>query len=856
MRAMGLTAGTQIGPYEIAALLGAGGMGEVYRAVDKRLGRQVAIKLLVSSGNDGDRLRRFEVETRAVSALQHANILALYDVGDFRERPFLVSELLHGETLRERLNRSAMDPAKGVDLAIQLCRGLAAAHDKGIVHRDIKPENLFITREGVLKILDFGIAKREVHENDDKDVKQTSGVMERTETGTVLGTAGYMSPEQVRGHAADRRSDMFAVGAVLYEMLAAQRAFQRDSALESAYAILRDDPPELPPGVSPALARLVRRCLEKGPDDRFQSARDLAFALDAVSIPVAPSRSVKRRRWPILAAGVAVLILGIAAATPFVKRAVLRSAPPSYTRVTFRRGLVESARFAPDGRSVIFSALWGDDPLQTFTTLPGDSGSRPLGAPGFKILSVSRAGELAVSLHPKRVPGGWARECGVLARVPFAGGEPRPILDQVFAADWAPNGTDLAVSRLVDGRTRLELPIGHTLYETTGGVSSPRVSLDGKLVAFVDHPAQLDGLGSLEIVDLHGSKRTLSKDWASIGGVAWAKGGEELWFTASKANLPESLHAVSLSGKERLLARVPEGLNLEDISVNGNVLMTTYWTATDVRGLFGENNHERDVGWFDTVVVDLSADGSVVLRGDGGDTCGGSDCCAFIRKMDGSPAVRIGDGCPLALSPDGKWVLVNRPGSPGHLELLPTGVGERQIVPASTIQQFVSACFLPDGKRLVVSGFAGNDAARLFVVDIATGQPQPVSTEGIGFHDATHVVSPDGRAVFAMGPDARYSVYSLDGSAGPRPIQWIQEKEKPIQWSEDNKELFVIRAEAQLTLIDRIEIATGKRQRWREIPYGDDVFHDPWVIMTPDGKSYAYRTFQANATLYLAEGLF
>jgi serine/threonine protein kinase len=229
MGEMGLASGTQIGPYEIAALLGAGGMGEVYRAVDTRLGRPVAIKMLIPSGSDGDRMRRFEIETRAVSSLQHPNILALYDVGDFEQRPFLVSELLQGETLREELNRSTIGETKAVDLASQLCRGLAAAHDKGIVHRDIKPENLFVTQEGVLKILDFGIAKRLERPNSGAFEKPSATASEGTETGTVLGTAGYMAPEQVRGHPADQRSDIFSVGAVLYETLAGQRAFHRDS---------------------------------------------------------------------------------------------------------------------------------------------------------------------------------------------------------------------------------------------------------------------------------------------------------------------------------------------------------------------------------------------------------------------------------------------------------------------------------------------------------------------------------------------------------------------------------------------------------------------------------------------------
>src|SRR5271155_3378112 len=283
---MPLTSGTKLGPYEIIAPIGAGGMGEVYRARDTRLGREVALKVLPESfSRDADRLRRFEQEARAVAALNHPNILAIHDIGEQDGSPFIVSELLEGNTLRSELENGALSARKASDYAAQIAQGLAAAHDKNIIHRDLKPENVFVTREGRVKILDFGLAKLAPTAG----AKQSDGMTltsSPTEAGTVMGTAGYMAPEQVRGAAIDSRTDIFAFGAVLYEMISGQRAFRRDTAAETMTAILKEDPPELGElthPVSPGLERIVRRCLEKQPEQRFQSAKDLAFALEALS---------------------------------------------------------------------------------------------------------------------------------------------------------------------------------------------------------------------------------------------------------------------------------------------------------------------------------------------------------------------------------------------------------------------------------------------------------------------------------------------------------------------------------------------------------------------------------------------
>ena len=299
---MALTTGTKLGPYEIQSPIGAGGMGEVYRASDTRLGRDVAIKVLPESfASDADRLRRFEQEARSIAALNHPNILAVHDIGEQGGIRYIVTELLEGRSLREQLNDGPLPVRKALDFARQICDGLAAAHSRGIVHRDLKPENIFCTREGHVKILDFGLAKQGLPQGDHADATMNGATMAvaQTEPGMVMGTVGYMSPEQVRGVTADHRSDLFSLGAILYEMLSGRRAFKRDTTAETMTAILKEEPPELTAtntAISPGLDRIVHRCMEKEPAQRFQSASDLGFALESLSgttiTAIAPTKAL------------------------------------------------------------------------------------------------------------------------------------------------------------------------------------------------------------------------------------------------------------------------------------------------------------------------------------------------------------------------------------------------------------------------------------------------------------------------------------------------------------------------------------------------------------------------------------
>jgi hypothetical protein len=372
-----LLTATRLGPYEVLGLVGTGGMGEVYRARDERLGREVAIKVLpAESSADPDRLRRFEQEAKAAGALNHPNLVAVFDTGHHEGAPYVVFELLEGVTLRQRLGSGPLPGRRAVDYAVQIAQGLAAAHEKGIIHRDLKPENLFVTKDGRVKILDFGLAKLRPALDPHAPREQGATVSTATGGGVVLGTVGYMSPEQVRGDPADHRSDIFSFGAVLYEMLSGTRPFCGETSAEVMTAILREDPPEVANAdAPPGLERLVRRCLEKGPEERFQSARDLAFALETgrETGPTKPTVLSRRghlaamARRPLL---VAVAVAGLFAASLLVSRWLRPPPTPQITGST-QLTFIGTVMAADLGRPLRHPHGWGQDLLHGWRGWPG-----------------------------------------------------------------------------------------------------------------------------------------------------------------------------------------------------------------------------------------------------------------------------------------------------------------------------------------------------------------------------------------------------------------------------------------------------------------------------------------------------
>jgi Tol biopolymer transport system component len=856
-----LATGTKLGPYEILAPIGAGGMGEVYRAKDPRLTREVAIKVLPASfSQDPDRLKRFEAEARAAGVLNHPNITAVHDFGMHDGAPYIVTELLEGETLRSRLGPGAISPRKAIDYAVQMAKGLAAAHEKGIIHRDLKPENVFLTKDGRVKILDFGLAKLKLDgaESGQTDAGTVSG---GTQPGVVLGTMGYMSPEQVRGKAADKRSDLFSFGTILYEMLSGQRAFRGDTAADTITAILTKDPPDLSQtnkNVPPGLDRIVRHCLEKNPEERFESARDVAFDLEALSGTSTPTLTgVERipavrtpRPWGLLAAAA---LLGAAIAAPFIYSAGKKAGfvePPSFRQVTFSRGEVGNAQFAPDGQTIVYSAAWEGKPFEVFINRPESPESRPFGLPPAQVQSISSTGEMAVLLNPNRFAA--FTHTGRLARISIAGGAPRDILDDVQWAAWSPDGKELAIVRDAGAKNRLEYPIGKPLFDTSGWVSHPRVSPDGTLVAFIDHPVPNDDGGLVAVVDRNGKKRDLTPLYATAQGLAWRPDGREIWYTAAEGGFNRAVHAATLSGKTRLVGRVPGISTLLDISKAGRVLMTNESDRLGILGRGPSDDKERELSWLDySLVTDVRSDGSKILISESGEG-GGPAYSAYLRDFSGTAAVRLGDGSTEAFSPDGSWAVAITHTATPQIQLLPTSVGEPRVLSHDGLDVF-AVDFLPDGKTLVFTATEAGHGTRLFLRDMAGGKARAISPENYSLFRGT--VTPDGKSVVVRGPDRRVYLYPTQGGE-PTALPAIRGTDRPIRWSPDGRTLYIQSAGLPMR-VQKYDVATGKLELWKEVSPTDTagLAGASRFTVTPDGRTYAYSYLRILSFLQLVEGL-
>jgi eukaryotic-like serine/threonine-protein kinase len=866
---MALASGVKLGPYELAGSIGAGGMGEVYRAHDARLGRDVAIKIISASfAEDAGRVHRFEQEARAAAALNHPNILAVYDIGTYDGSPYIVSELLEGATLRDRLREGPLPMRKIVDYALQIARGLAAAHDRGIVHRDLKPDNIFITHDGRAKILDFGLAKLTRRETAVEDLTRTI----HSEPGMVLGTVGYMSPEQVRGKEADARSDLFSFGAVLYEMVSGLRAFKGDSSADILSAILKEEPQDLidiNASVSPALDRIVRHCLEKNPAERFQSAHDLAFDIETLSsisksskeiaLPPEPPPKTRVWLWPILAA----LLLAIAGVAFFAGHSRRAVSMPVFHQLTHRTGTIYGARYTSDGNSVLYSAAWEDSPVELFTSRSDSVESRSL-APKTLLAAVSSKNQLAVLLEPRMLAAGTISLAdGTLAVLPLEGGAPRPVLQHVNYADWTPDGSELAVIRAVPGvsviANQLQFPIDTTIYTPSRGwISHVRFSPDGKNLAIQEHVPSGDD-GKLVILSRTGKKIAESPHYGSINSLAWVS-NDEVWFTATPGDDSRSVHGMNLRGQIRDIYRAPEDLTIYDVAADGRVLLT------------GDNSHlllmggmagspDKDLTWLGwSLAAAISDDGSTVLFSESGPAVGGKGV-AFVRKLDrNSPALALGDGLPTAISPDGNWVATLDETVPPNVVLLPTGVGKPVQLTANGWEYTRSMHWMPDSSALVVNAVEPGHKPRVYLIDVKSKKIQPVLPEGI----RGGLPSPDGKLLLGSDGDTR-KIYTLKGNEVGTVVQvsesgaklpQLDARELIDRWTKDGKSLFIWNYEG-VPRLDRLEIASGKRVSMYSIipPDSSGIVNFTYCRASADGKAHVCSAHRLLSDLFVVNGL-
>ena len=856
---MKLEPGASFLHYRLAEQIGIGGMGEVWRATDSTLGRDVAIKVLPEAfAADADRLGRFEREAKVLASLNHPNIAAVYGFHEADGVRFLAMELVPGEDLAERLRKGTVPFSEAIEVAGQIAGALEYAHERGIVHRDLKPANIKITPDGSVKVLDFGLAKAIVGETSTSGPTSTPTILPTmtsagTAVGMILGTAAYMSPEQARGKPVDKRADIWAFGVVLHEMISGRRLFDGETVSDTIAAVLTRpvDFDALPKSTPATVRQLLARCLERDPKERLRDIGEARIALES-SATAEPEAVVAAKApglpaWILMTAAVVLIALGAGGA--LLAARMRRPAPPpavTFSQKTFRRQAIFIARFAGDGRTIVFSAANDPSKPEVFVIRPEYQEAVPLGIPASQLLSVSSKNELAILTKAR-----WLHHrvlSGTLARVPFGGGMPRELLENVREADWSPDGSQLAIIHEAQGKDRLEFPIGKVLYEASGYLSDLRVSPAGDRVAFMEHPFRGDDRGGVSVVDLGGHHVVLADGYAAEEGLAWAPGGKELLFSAwGEGDSITQIAAVDLEGHVRHPLTVPGGFTIQDVAPSGAWLATSDETPSRLMGRAPGASEERDLSWLDSSGGPaISRDGSTLAFTDWGRS-GGSNYSACLRKMDGSPALHLGEGTALGVSPDGAWVFAAVPTNPTQLMLYPTGPGEPRRIDGGELEAVRDGVWFADGNSIFVCGNASGKASRCYVRSLDSPELHPVTPEGVD----TGVVSPDGNSAIVRHVNGETLLCSLHGGE-PRPLPFIAADEKLSRFSPDGTKVWVSRG----SRVESIDLLSGRRETIVELDAarGAGMTYVTTISLADDPRAYAYSAAEYSSQLFQIDG--
>jgi len=835
--------------YRIERELGQGGMATVYLAQDLKHDRRVALKVLRPELAAVIGAERFLQEIRTTANLQHPHILPLHDSGQVDGTVFYVMPYIEGESLRDRLTRDKQLP---IDEALRVARevadALGYAHERGIIHRDIKPENILLQRGHAL-VADFGIA-----------LAATSAGHRMTETGMSLGTPHYMSPEQAMG---DReltpRSDVYALGAMTYEMLLGEPPFTGPTAQSIVAKVMTEKPAPLIPRrerIPQTVEDAVLTALEKLPADRFESAAKFAEALTEEAKRQRGKGAKTARPWLKDWRSVAVIGVALVASVLAVVFASRSGGEGNgLGQVTFLQKSFESqaifrARFGPDGQTMVYSAALQGNAPHLYVVRPDFPLPSPLGPERTQLLAVSSKGELAVLLGARYLA--HQLFVGTLARMPLGAGAPRELLADVREADWSPDGAELAIIHEVNGKDRLEFPIGKMLYEAPGYLSDLRVSPSGDAIALFEHPNRWDDRGEVILVDRAGRRTLLAEGYDALEGLAWTPDGKSVLYSGSIEGEYRQVHTVDRrGGQARLLLPSPGVLTIPDVAVGGRWLATSDVEQDRIFARLAGARGDADLSWLDrSQRPQLLEDGKrIVFTSAAIDA--GNNYSTMLRRTDGAPAVRLGEGGAADVSPDGRWALALIY-SPPQLMLYPTGPGQARRLDHGEFQVFSAARFFPDGERLLVCGNEPGKAARCYVRPLGDGPQRPLTLEGTdnGF------VSPDGQQVVAHLTSGSYQVYPVQGGA-PRSIPSLGAGDEVLGWSPDSRALRIRQVGEIPVRVEQLDLVTGRRSLLVEIAPPDraGVLSISRFSLGGDPGVYAYQTRIYVSQLFVVDGM-